>query len=681
MFQKTLASQESTTEELIEQIIDMHYQQFLNIAISPDDEYALVTFGNYDVLEEHYLSDILNRSIWNLRLRDGEAMQLVGSEEDAHAPCWSPDGQEIAYLSRQSGKTEIWIMDRYGCNKRKLTDSQASVTNPFDGCRLVWSPNGQHIAYTYVPNGSRQHLNLWYAKNGQYGQHQDIIIHKHRKQDNKAFHDYISSKFVSQVYVVETLSGEIKKLSNDSSRMVEVIGWLADDRLLIGDGNDLKELDTATSQMKDIYCGSLGLTKISGDELFIARLSDNHIEFGYIKDGQFMELGRSELPGTELILHCWSNDGSQLFATSQQGVSNVLYFIDTISFMAVKLTDDGNTVYNTCENASGPVCCNQDNSIIFAYGGPANPKEIWKREPDGSLHQISYFNKGLASSKLPKTQIIEYTSDGWIIEALLVLPIHYVPGQTYPTLVYLHGGPEGNNHADFNELISAGQSAAHFLASHGYAVLLPNFRGSSGYGQEFQNQLGNYQLMRNPYKDIMAGIDVLIDQGIADPEALGIYGFSYGAGLATWTVSQTQRFKGAIGVCGIHDILQWDKDYCVPFYSFRPNRRGGTDPKDLWLRPEIYKELSPLENVSSINTPILLIETGAERRWDGAYWESWAKTFFNALCTFDIETYLVCYAKASHAGGWNDNYKRDYLNRVLVWFDYCLKGKKLPDWF
>jgi dipeptidyl aminopeptidase/acylaminoacyl peptidase len=293
--------------------------------------------------------------------------------------------------------------------------------------------------------------------------------------------------------------------------------------------------------------------------------------------------------------------------------------------------------------------------------------------------KISKFNKETRSLKLSEVRIIQYSSNGWTIEALLVLPVDYSPGEKYPTLVYLHGGPESYVSASFTDLISArAQSAAHFLATQGYAVLLPNFRGSSGYGIDFEYELRDHQIMNNPFQDVMVRVDYLIEEGIADPEALGIYGTSFGGWLTAWAISQTSRFKGAVTAVGLYDILYWDRNRATAQYTEKPNRVGKADPEARWVNPEIYKQFSPMEHIRSINTPVLIIETSDERTIG---FPPQARVFSHGLRALAIESYLAFYPKAFHTGGWNDAYKRDYMNRLTAWFNHCLKKAPLPDWF
>lgn len=281
----------------------------------------------------------------------------------------------------------------------------------------------------------------------------------------------------------------------------------------------------------------------------------------------------------------------------------------------------------------------------------------------------------LRANGRPQVEMVRYESDGWEIEAVLVLPGERRT-ELLPTLAYLHGGPERKNSPTIEDLASArGESAAIFLASHGYAVFLPNFRGSSGYGEQFMNELQDYQMMRTPFRDVIAGVDMLIDQGIADADRLGIYGSSYGAQLAAWATAYTERFKAAVLSVGRYDALVLDRCSGRAFHSLRPSRQGNSDPLDMWLKPEVYSDISPMHHIGSIRTPAMLVETGAERK------DLQARMMFNALQAFGIESHWVYYPKAFHNGRWTDFYKRDYMTRLLAWWSHHLCGKDLPSLF
>ncbi|MFC5464197.1 S9 family peptidase [Lederbergia graminis] len=666
-------------EQLINDVIKMDYYRYQDLCVSPDDQEALVVFGNDMLEEEYFVNDISNRSLWKLNLSSGDSKMVLAEDEDAHSPCWSPDSNKIAYLSRKSGKTELWVMNRDGSDKRQLTNTDAQVENPFDHAEICWSPDGSKIAYTLIPNGSRIHLNNEFRIRKPS---EDIIVHKTRKQDNHAFYHYITSKFKVDLNVLDVDTGINDSLICNSPEEIEFVDWDGVDNLVVKINSKLHKVSTKTKECKQIYSDYVGVTKRIHSIFYIANVLKSEVDISILQEGEIKSLHKINLPGYEIKIHDWSQDAKQIVFTAREGISVYLYTFDISTGTLMKHTKNGKIVHSPYTHKAGPKFLHTSNDIVFPYAGPSEPMEIWKLDKEELIYQISSKHKNKIQFDIPESRIIRYESEGWEIESLLVLPKNAQHHESYPTLVFLHGGPEGANLADFTQLNSGGGlSAAFFLASKGFAVFLPNFRGSSGYGSAFEKELGNLNMKKNPYKDVMSGVDYLIERGIANPDKLGIYGMSYGASLSTWTVSQTNRFKGAIGICGVHDWLQWDRDYGVPFYAFNPNRKGEADPKNMWLRTETYKQISPLENIESIHCPVLLIETGGERSWNGARWRSDAKSLFLGLDGLGKETSLVCYTKAFHTGGWNRKYQKDYVNRISAWFDYCLNGVPLPEWF
>ncbi|OXM17023.1 S9 family peptidase [Paenibacillus herberti] len=574
------------SEQLKNDVIAANYFDYEELSISPDDQQALIVFGNHDMPEEEYEQGRRNRSIRLLNLNDGAYTELLSSDEDAHAPSWSPDGSKIAYLSCISGKTEIWVMNQDGSGKRQVSSTHSSVQNPFQFTKLCWSPDGKWIAYRLMPNGSRNSLIYNYKKKKPST---DIMVFRTRKQNNKDYVDYISSLYRCELHMIDMITGENRRLTHYSNGEMDIIGWGDGGTIVVKENDELKKVFVSGSGQKLLYSGDADLIKMKGQSLYIASVLHSSVEINFQDKGKLQQLCRVEIPGYEVKLHDFSFDASHVFLTAQRGLSNYMFSIETSTGELKQLTDETRVIYSY-HHTAGVKCFHKEHSVIFPYSGPSEPMEIWKRSETGNMEKLSHFSDGVITYPIPEVKVIKYERDGWIIESLLVLPVAYESGSHVPTLVFLHGGPEGTIIADFKELNCAGgQSAAFFLANQGYAVFIPNFRGSSGYGLEFQKELGNLQIMRNPFKDVMAGVDYLIEQGIADPDAVGLYGFSYGGGLSTWIVSQTDRFKGAIGICGIHDFLHQDRNYGVPFHAFRPSRLGEASPKDMWLRPEMYK--------------------------------------------------------------------------------------------
>lgn len=661
---------------LIDDIIEMHYRQFLELAVSPDDSSVLVVFGNGDMPHGQYAYDERNRSIWKCGLDGDETLMLVSSDEDAHAPCWSTDGNRIAYISCLSGKPEIWVMNSDGSHKKQVTQLNCfQGRDALNGTRMSWSSDDSFIVFTAVPNGGL--YGLWQDTKHADRTRSAQTISVLNSTRNDSF-ERAKSVFEGAMCRLSLDSGEVTTLVSQQGTGFKLINWLKDrEHLLFSLGNEIRMVNVRTGEHEAVLSNieQPYVAKVVGNQVAVARPTQQGVVIGNVIDGDFHQQCEVSIPGFEFQLHSWSNDASRLFVSSHKGVSNVLYAVNVAEGQAEQLTEDEHVVFSY-DHRCGVHALNLSNAAVFPYSSPTKVTELWRWEEQQRITQVSAFNQELAPADIPSSRVIRYRSGERMIEALVVLPTDYIENQVYPTLIYLHGGPETHVNASFTEVISArAQSAAIHLANNGYVVLLPNCRGSDGYGAEFESEIGSYRIMNKPYQDAMAGVDYLIQQGIADPDSLGIYGSSYGAQLTAWTVSQTQRFKGAVCAVGAHyDALFVDRYHGSSFLTYRSTRKGNADKLDLWLKPELMREISPIEHIASVDTPILMIETAAEQG-DGY---SYAKPFFNGLAMLGKEVYLVNYPEAFHNGGWNDVYKKDYMQRLLAWFDYCLKGSSLP---
>ncbi|MDH3223601.1 MAG: prolyl oligopeptidase family serine peptidase, partial [Gemmatimonadota bacterium] len=233
-------------------------------------------------------------------------------------------------------------------------------------------------------------------------------------------------------------------------------------------------------------------------------------------------------------------------------------------------------------------------------------------------------------------------------------------GQAYPMLLRIHGGPVSQyNHAF--------QFESQLFASKGYLVLRTNPRGSSGYGQAFSAAL--WANWGDPdFKDVMAGVDHVIDQGWADPDRLGVGGWSYGGILTNYVITQTQRFKGAI--TGASEVLyianyghdhyqrQWEAELGLPWEG---------DNRENWER------ISPFNRVEHIETPTLIM--GGEHDWNVPILNS--EQLYQALRRRGVETQLVVYPGESH-GIQVPSYQVDRYERYLAWYDKYVRGGRTP---
>jgi dipeptidyl aminopeptidase/acylaminoacyl peptidase len=259
-------------------------------------------------------------------------------------------------------------------------------------------------------------------------------------------------------------------------------------------------------------------------------------------------------------------------------------------------------------------------------------------------------NEFLNERVLGKQQAIRWKSDEFTIEGLLTLPPEGVAKPPYKLLVHPHGGPHGRSTISFDFTVQ-------LFAAHGYAVLQPNFRGSTGYGQKFidadRNDFGGGDM-----RDILAGADKLITDGTADKDRLFVYGISYGGYMTTWLVGQTPRFRAAVAQNAVTDLnMMWGLSD-IP--SWTEWEFGGKP----WEVPEKYRKHSPLTYVDKVKTPTLILHARDDRRCPLPMGQAYHK----ALTARGVPTDLVIYPDEGH-GIKQPRHREDVLRRALEWFE------------
>jgi dipeptidyl aminopeptidase/acylaminoacyl peptidase len=281
-----------------------------------------------------------------------------------------------------------------------------------------------------------------------------------------------------------------------------------------------------------------------------------------------------------------------------------------------------------------------------------------------SPRKISTVNPQAATFTLGETEVVTWRSDGHEIEGLLLKPVGYQQGRKYPLLVVAHGGPTGAYMNNFR--VGYGDGGQHW-AGQGWAVLYPNPRGSTNYGEKFMRaNLGDWG--GGDYRDIMSGVDDVIRRGIADPEKLAFQGWSYGGYLTCWVVSQTTRFKAAMMGAGLSNLYSMYgtndiSNYLGTFFNGMPSAE--TLP--------LYTARSGLTFADRVTTPLLILHGGSDERVPvGQSYE-----FYRALKDRGKTVELVTYPREGH--GISEYYHQlDRLRRQYDWISKYTLGDAAP---
>jgi dipeptidyl aminopeptidase/acylaminoacyl peptidase len=350
----------------------------------------------------------------------------------------------------------------------------------------------------------------------------------------------------------------------------------------------------------------------------------------------------------------WSADGRKIYYTETRGTITGIYAMPV---------DDGKpeTIDDGARVITG-VSLNRERGVFgFVSQTTDKPPEAFTSAADKFRPlEVSRANADLPDYPLGRTEVIRWkSSDGLEIEGLLTHPVGYRSGKTYPFLLIIHGGPMGVYRQSYIADPSAYPIAA--FAGEGYLMLRCNIRGSSGYGKEFR-----YANIKDwgggDYRDLMAGVDHVIGMGLADPDRLGVMGWSYGGFMTSWVITQTNRFKAASIGAPVTNLMSFTGTSDIP--GFLPSYFGA----EFWEDLDIYRDHSPMFQIAGASTPSLIQHGERDVRVPiGQGYE-----LYNALKRRGVEVKMVVYPRASHGLG-EPKQMLDAMEQNLEWFAKFLK--------
>jgi dipeptidyl aminopeptidase/acylaminoacyl peptidase len=348
----------------------------------------------------------------------------------------------------------------------------------------------------------------------------------------------------------------------------------------------------------------------------------------------------------------WSSDGRAGLFLLEDDRSVILARVRAEGGMAERLTPEGGVAMAFDLGPEG--------QTVLLHSTALTPAEVMALDPTG-FRPLSRQNEALLQSfSLGAVEGIEWKSgDGTEIHGLLFKPPGFQSARRYPTIVYIHGGPVAQDQFDFDDIRL-------FLAAEGYLVLAPNYRGSSGRGRDFSRAI-YADWGRLEVQDVLAGVDALVTRGLADPERLGIGGWSYGGMMTNYTIASDARFKAAASGASIaNQITGYGTDQYVRQYEgeFGPPWKG----IDLYLRTSY-----PFFHADRIKTPTLFL--CGERDFNVPLINS--EQMYQALRSLNVPTRLVIYP-GQHHGLTKPSYRQDKLERYLSWFGVYLNPETKP---
>lgn len=582
-------------------------------------------------------------------LRSGAGPHPLSSSHFSDSkPRWSPTGSQLAFLSRRDGATQVYLASSDG-RVHKLTDSPTGVID------FKWLADGTRIGYLAVdgPTGEEK-------KRIDEGD-DAIVADRHYKYN--------------RLYLLSTQSGTARLLTT-ANRHITSFDWTSD-------GSKVAYAAQATPRNRDTFhvdLYELDLKTLRETALVVQKGRD--AEPCYSRDGRFVAFhsqagtinyfeerhvgivpsGGGEIRYATQNLPAdvfrggdrfwWSADNSELVFSAGAGTQDHLYSVavNKAAWSRVMASLAGPPNFSISSDGQ---------RVALLKSSPGEAPQVVLAQRAGSKWvetPLSAANSEVAALPRVAAKTLRWKSkDGLAVEGVLRLPFNYQEGQRVPLLVELHGGPTGVALESFP--IPRTYPTQLFL-QEGFAVLAPNFRGSSNYGGKFR--LANIKAQGfGDFDDVMTGMDALVDQGIADPERLGVMGWSYGGFLGAWIIGHSDRFKAAsIGAPGC-DWISWygrsDGPREVMWTYF------GGKPWDSW---ESYNRHSPRYSLRHAKTPSLLLH--------GALDIDDVAEIYQALTDLNVPVEFVTYPREGH-GISEPAHQRDMMQRNLEWFKRWLQ--------
>ena len=625
--------------------------------VSPDGLWVAYVLSTND-----RASDESRSSIWMVSWDGQQKVALTNPAEGTSQPKWSPDGRYLAFIGTPAGseKPQIMLLDRRGGESRSLT----SVNGEIGG--YAWSPDGKRLVFAMLPGESDK------------SPKPIVIDARHFKDDSDG---YLASS-ERHLYLIGVDGAGPEPLTGGSGNDDEAPAWSPD-------GANIAFLRTREHRpdadgMQDIVVIQ---PRAGATVRNLARIySPNSQQLEWSPDSRAL----AYVEGLEPKLNAYMQDrlfvvpvagGPPRALTDKLDRAVTSYTFTTADVIDIAVEDDRNTYPARIDLNSGDITrLGKPTRHVVSGLTSATGHTALLQSTDETLAEVfaldggelrkltSHNDEFLATLNLGAVEDVEFRSkDGTVVHAILVKPPSFEAHRRYPTILWIHGGPNGQD--DHSLAIDGYQFEPQMFAARGFAVLRVNYRGGSGRGIKYAKAIfadwGHLEV-----QDLLAGVDYLVRRGIADKERLGIGGWSYGGILTDYTIASDSRFKVAVSGAGSGNqlstygsdeyILQYENELGVPWKNTAH-----------WLKVSY-----PFFHADRIHTPTLFV--GGDKDFNVPI--IGGEQMYEALRSLDVPTQLVVYPGQHHVFS-RPSFLKDLAERTTAWIERYLPeaGRSPPD--
>ena len=620
---------------------------------SPDNRYFVFSSNRDGDKQQLYL----------MHPDGGEARKITKTKEGVKDFSFSPDGKWLVFRSGSAAKEQLYRLpanDPAKAEATAITEQEAGIT------RWEWSPDGKRIYFIGANEADEENMT--------------------RKEKGFTVEVKNYETPLASLWSVDVEKQETARLTNDDSYTVSRITVSGDGKWVGYSATSAKRYERNITEQR-INADLFLLETATGE---IERLTENKevAESGpfFSPDGKSIafvasaDMSGYNMRSRKVYLRSLADKGGDfkmLGGNFHEDVSidfwsedcKTIYFSDGVraTFQLMALDIEKNSVKQMTNLEARALFWKDEDSKKFfvSYSDPKTPSTLFaipefsKIGDKSTWIQLTDANPHLKNLQLGEQKEISYTStDGKEVGGVLMLPVGYEAGKRYPLVVAIHGGPAGAYYLNYNP-----GYGGQVYAGAGYAVFLPNYRGSTNYGEQHRIDIvGNY--FPQAYDDIMAGVDYLIDQGIADGDKMGVYGWSAGGHWSNWILTHTDRFKAISSGAG---TMNWISMYAQS--DVQRNRQFYLGDDLLYDNFDAYWEQSPLKYIKNAKTPTMIHVVKGDPRVPSPQ----SVELHMALKKLGVDTELFMYPGQSHG-------IPDTRNRLvksvseMAWMDYYVRG-------